>query len=261
MAAKIEAERLNYFRLNQASLRSTTYKGLMDALNDNHDLENIGRRIILSSTFVGGPRYMMERCQDAMMHVRKYGNASFFITMTCNPNWSEIRPSLFDSQEPCDRPDLIASVFDLKMKIFIKYVTGPNGLFGNCIAFVSTVEYQKRGLPHLQCLLWLDEATKPTPNDFDTFVQVEIPDPQVVPELCELVLKHMIHGPFCNHASPCWKKGTCNCNKSVKGERDGEPNRKVGHCVKQGGVNITQADGPHKYYNEQSESVAISGQR
>jgi len=90
MEAEIESDRLNYIRMNQALLRSTTYRGLTDALNDNDDLENVGKRIILSSTFVGGPRYMMERCQDGMMYVRKYGNASFFITMTCNPNWPEI---------------------------------------------------------------------------------------------------------------------------------------------------------------------------
>ncbi|XP_078251661.1 uncharacterized protein LOC144591268 isoform X1 [Rhinoraja longicauda] len=210
MAAKIENDRLNYIRLNQASLRSTTYKGLTDALNDNDDLDNIGKRIILSSTFVGGPRYMMERCQDAMMYVRKYGTASFFITMTCNPKWSEIQRGLFLNQQPCDRPDLITRVFDLKRKLFIKCLTGPDGLFGNCIAFVLTVEYQKRGLPHLHCLLWLDEANKPRPRDVDRFVQAEIPDPQLDPELHGLVLKHMIHGPYCKHTSQCWKNGRCN---------------------------------------------------
>ncbi|XP_078280432.1 uncharacterized protein LOC144607444 [Rhinoraja longicauda] len=131
MAAKIENDRLNYIRLNQASLRSTTYKGLTDTLNDNDDLDNIGKRIILSSTFVGGPRYMMERCQDAMMYVRKYGTASFFITMTCNPKWSEIQRGLFLNQQP-------------------------------------------------------------------------------YPELHGLVLKHMIHGPYCKHISQCWKNGRCN---------------------------------------------------
>ncbi|XP_078276218.1 uncharacterized protein LOC144605050 [Rhinoraja longicauda] len=179
MAAKIESDRFNYIRVNQPSLRSTTYRGLTDALNDNDDLDNIGKRIILSSTFVGGPRYMMERCQDVMMYVRKYGNASFFITMTCNPKWSGNRRCVFLNQQPCDRPDLI------------------------------TLEYQKRGLPHLHCLLWLDEANKPRPRDVDRFVQAEIPDPLVDPELQGLVLKHMIHGPYCKHTSACWKNGRC----------------------------------------------------
>ena len=59
MAAKIEVDRLNYIRLNQTSLRSTTRRlcrGFVDALNGNGDLTNIYRRVILSSTFVGGPR-------------------------------------------------------------------------------------------------------------------------------------------------------------------------------------------------------------
>ncbi|XP_055487448.1 uncharacterized protein LOC129694725 [Leucoraja erinacea] len=129
MAAKMEGDRLNYIRMNQVLLRSTTYKGLTDALHDDDDLENIGRRIILSSTFVGGPRYMMGRCQDAMMYVRKYGTAAYFITMTCNPNWSEIRQCLFPNQQPSDRPELIARVFELKIKIFMKTVTGPDGFF------------------------------------------------------------------------------------------------------------------------------------
>ncbi|XP_055514228.1 uncharacterized protein LOC129710949 [Leucoraja erinacea] len=209
MAAKMEGDRLNYFRMNQVSLRSTTYKGLTDALHDDDDLENIGRRIVLSSTFVGGPRYMMGRCQDAMMYVRKYGTAAFFITMTCNPNWSEIRQCLFPNQQPSDRPELIARVFELKRKIFMKTVTGPDGFFGNCIAFILTMEYQKRGLPHFHCLLWLDEASKPRPQQYERFVQAEIPDPQADPELHKLVLKHMIHGPFCKATSRCWKEGRC----------------------------------------------------
>ena len=104
---------------------------------------------------------------------------------------------------------MIARVFNLNRNLFIKYLTGPDGLFGNCIAFVSTVESQKRGLPYLHCLLWLDEVSKPRPQDFDRLVQAEIPDPPVDPELHELVLKHMIHGPYCNNTTPCWKNGSC----------------------------------------------------
>ncbi|XP_059168222.1 uncharacterized protein LOC131950184 [Physella acuta] len=209
MAAKMEGERLNFIRTNQVSLRSSTYKGLTDALNDNDDLQNIGKRVILSSTFVGGPRYMMERCQDAMMYIRKYGNASFFITMTCNPDWPEIQENLFLNQKPYDRPDLIARVFELKRKLFLKYLTGPDGLLGRCIAFIISTEYQKRGLPHLHCLLWLDEETKPRPNVYDQYVQAEIPNPLEDAEGHALVLRHMIHGPNCCVTSPCWKNGAC----------------------------------------------------
>lgn len=209
MAGKIEVDRLNYIRLNQSSLRSTTYRGFVDALHDNDDLSNIGRKVILSSTFVGGPRYMMERCQDAMMYVRKYGTATYFITMTCNPNWPEIKDNLIENQFPHDRPDIIARIFDLKRKLFIKYLTGTQGLLGNCIAYVISVEYQKRGLPHLHCLLWMEEESKPRPQNYDDFVQAEIPNKVEHPEEHELVLTHMIHGPNCNSTSLCWKNGSC----------------------------------------------------
>ena len=181
----------------------------MDALNDNDDLTNIGRRVILSSTFVGGPRYMMERCQDAMMYIRMYGNATYFITMTCNPKWFEIKENHLENQLPHDRPDMVAREFSLKMKLFIKYLTGPHGLFGNCIAHDVSVEYQKRGLPHLHCLLWMTEESKPRPQNYDEYVQAEIPSANEDPEGNALVLKHMIHGPNCRATSPCWKNGSC----------------------------------------------------
>uniref|UniRef100_A0A0L8FLM6 Uncharacterized protein n=1 Tax=Octopus bimaculoides TaxID=37653 RepID=A0A0L8FLM6_OCTBM len=128
------------------------------------------------------------------MYIRKYGNVSFFITMTCNPNWPEMRQNLFLNQKPHDKPDLIARVFDLKRKLFIKYHTGVDGLFGKYIAYVITVEYQKRGLPRVHCLLWLNEASKPRSQKYDKFVQAEIPDPNKNPEGHKL--KHVIHVPI-----------------------------------------------------------------
>ncbi|XP_014778333.1 uncharacterized protein LOC106874931 [Octopus bimaculoides] len=202
IAAKIEGHRLRYIRLNQTSLRSTTYKGLTDLLNDD-DVCSIGTRIILFSTFVGGTRYIMERFQDAMMYIRKCGNALFFITMACDPNWPESRQNLFLNQKPHDRPDLIARVFDLKRKLYIKYIPGVDGLLGKCIAYVITVEYQNRGHLYVQCLLWFNETSKPRPEEYDKFIQVEISDPNKHPESYQLVLKHMIHSPNCSNNSPC----------------------------------------------------------
>lgn len=34
--------------------------------------------------FTGGPRYMQQRKQDAMVYVRNFGRPDLFITMTCN---------------------------------------------------------------------------------------------------------------------------------------------------------------------------------
>jgi len=67
--------------------------------------------------------------------------------------------------------------------------------FGNTIAHVVTVEYQKRGLPHIHVLLWMDKYSKPRPEDFDRYVSAEIPDPIQEPDLHVLVMENMIHGP------------------------------------------------------------------
>jgi hypothetical protein len=93
MYAKIESERLLYIRLNQTKLRSEDYIHLRDALaNDgNVNPEELGKMVILPSSFTGGPRHMHEYTQDAMTYVRKYGRPDLFITFTCNPTWDEIK--------------------------------------------------------------------------------------------------------------------------------------------------------------------------
>jgi len=116
MYAKVEQHRLGYIYLNQRKLKAAQYKGLSDALAANDtDLRTIGRRVILPSTFIGGPRHMAQLFQDAISIVSKYGRPDLFITFTCNPAWLEIRGALLHDQSAADRPDLCARVFKLKL--------------------------------------------------------------------------------------------------------------------------------------------------
>ena len=114
---KIETERLQFLRHKQKALHADCYQDLQDAILDGDgDPSNVGRRIILPSTFTGGPHYMHERQQDSMSYVRRYGHPDLFITITCNPNWPEIKSNLLTGQESKDHPDLVAQVFRLKVK-------------------------------------------------------------------------------------------------------------------------------------------------
>lgn len=65
-----------------------------------------------------------------------------------------------------------------------------------------------RSVPLVHCLLWLNKASKLRKQEYDKFVQAEIPDQNKDPENHELGLKHMIHDPNCSNNSPCWKDGT-----------------------------------------------------
>ncbi|XP_065915773.1 uncharacterized protein [Dysidea avara] len=106
------------------------------------DSRNVGHRVILPSSFTGGPRYMHERQQDAMTYVRKYGHPDLFITMTTNPNWPEIRNNLLPGQEPLDHPDLVARVFRRKVKKLLEMLT-KEMIFGKPRAWLYSTELQK----------------------------------------------------------------------------------------------------------------------
>ena len=104
---KIESTRLNYLRYNQDKIRKELYQGLQDSFHSGIvNTSDVGRRIILPSTFIGGPCDMYQRYQDAMALVQTYGKPDLFITITCNPWWPEITSELLPEQTPQDRPDL-----------------------------------------------------------------------------------------------------------------------------------------------------------
>lgn len=98
--AKIECSRLQYIRFQQSKLRADKYGELRDAISnqDNADPTNLGQRIILPSSYTGGPRYMFEKQQDAMCYVRQYGRPDLFVTITTNPKWPEITDNLLEHQ-------------------------------------------------------------------------------------------------------------------------------------------------------------------
>jgi ATP-dependent DNA helicase PIF1 len=55
--------------------------------------EKVGKRTVQLTSFIGGPRDMRHRYMDVMALVWKFGKSDIFLTMTCNPNWDEIRGS------------------------------------------------------------------------------------------------------------------------------------------------------------------------
>lgn len=53
MYAKIETERLVYIRTNQRRLRAEEYVHLRDAMQSDNNVEDLGRLVILPSSFTG----------------------------------------------------------------------------------------------------------------------------------------------------------------------------------------------------------------
>lgn len=197
MFAKIEGSRLDWIRQNQRTIRAEKYSGLIDA-NGQDDLQNAGRRIILPPTVLGSPRFYNEKFQDAMAIVRKYGKPDLFLTFTCNPKWQEIQDALHEGESYTDRPDLCARVFKLKADQLLNDLLVSHVL-GKVRAYTATVEFQKRGLPHIHIVLIMEDGYKPlTPEIVDTIVSAEIPDRDENPELYRIITSNNIHGPCGN---------------------------------------------------------------
>ncbi|XP_047268003.1 uncharacterized protein LOC124898400 [Capsicum annuum] len=182
--------------LEQSNLRREILQGIFDSILAGEIRgSKVGQRVILPASFIGGPRDMRHRYMDAMALVQHFEKPNLFITMTCNPNWVEIKENLIEGQLPQDRPDLVTKVFreklqDLKDQIFKKKIFGP------IAAHVFIVEFQKRGLPHIHLLLILEQGYKITsPDNYDKFIFAELPDKEEFPILHDLVVKHMMYGP------------------------------------------------------------------
>ncbi|VDO77139.1 unnamed protein product [Heligmosomoides polygyrus] len=210
---KIEQNRLHFHRTHQTELRLDTYRGLAGYIAEGaEDLSGPpGRRIVLGSSFKGGPRNMQQSYQDAMVVVARHGKPDVFLTVTCNPLWKEMKDNLLPEQLPEHRPDLITRVFNLKLRELCQDLFKRH-ILGEVQAYVMVVEFQKRGLPHCHMLLILKADFKSRiGTDVDKFCCGEVPSVAEEPELFEAVKKFVVHrrcGVF-DPTSPCMKDGRC----------------------------------------------------
>ncbi|PYI28513.1 hypothetical protein BP00DRAFT_480975 [Aspergillus indologenus CBS 114.80] len=150
------------------------YSCLMDFMaytDGSVSAEEIRRRVILPSGFVGSPCYMQQLFPDAMAIVQVYDLLLLFITITANSYWPEITNKLLPGQTADSCPDLTARVFELKKRELIGQIKDKS-IFGPAPARFWTLEYQKCGLPYCYLIVFL--------TDCDQFL-----DPAVIDEVTD----------------------------------------------------------------------------
>jgi hypothetical protein len=249
MYCKMESERLHHQFTRSEEMRVEKKREIGDALhmndlinqpreNESEDstgnfMTKAGLKVVLSSSFIGGPWHMAQNYYDAMNIVRRYGKPDLFVTFTCNPFWPEIQRELLSNQSASERPDLCSRVFNMKLKELLNDILKKNVL-GRTMAYVYTTEFQKRGLPHVHMLCILHPDDKPTSiQDIDNLVSAKIPDPVLHPLAHATVVKHMMHGP-CGDINPsavCMdSSGKCSkgfpkrfCNETMPNTSGGYP--------------------------------------
>ncbi|KAL4575521.1 hypothetical protein LXL04_022368 [Taraxacum kok-saghyz] len=185
----VEQSRLDYIRKHQDKFRMEYVSGVRDAISrGDSEAHCIGKRMILPSSFVGGPRYMYQHYQNALAICRAYGNPQYFITFTCNVKWTEIQRYIIEHciHRSQNRTDVIARVFQMKFESFLQFIKKAQP-FGKVIAFLYTIEFQKRGLPHSHTLVWVSADSKiNSPSDVDKYITAELPDRNANP-VCMLL--------------------------------------------------------------------------
>jgi hypothetical protein len=108
--------------------------------NNDANTDNLGRLIVLSSSFIsGGHSHMAQLYQDSMAIVRQYGKPDLFITMTCNPKWEEIVSPLKPGEIANDRPNLVTCVFVGKLQHLLDELL-KKAIFGKVVADIHVIE-------------------------------------------------------------------------------------------------------------------------
>jgi hypothetical protein len=121
--AQVEARSMAFHKLasQQAKYHAASAKVIIDQLGvDNAN--QIGTPIILPASYPNSPRYYHNLYLDAVALPRRFGKPDLFITMTCNPNWVEIKDGIPNGSHWKHHPDIVARVFNLKLHALLDVV-------------------------------------------------------------------------------------------------------------------------------------------
>ena len=159
MYSRIEEERLNFIRRSKETLAREFAD---DIEQDNDEQANI----TLPASFMGSRMWASEQTADSLALARTYGPPSLFITMTCNPDWPEIKTALLPGQQACDAPVVVARAFKNRLQRLFHILRNK---LGHITYMTSSNEFQKRGLPHSHIVLQVIHCCTHNPLQFTCY--------------------------------------------------------------------------------------------
>jgi len=178
----------------------------------------------IPNSFFGSRRHLRRNALNALSVVSHKGKATFFLTLTCNQEWTEIQSQLLEGQTAFDRPDIVNQVFHHRLQAFLHNLKGGHYHNLKVVFLIYCIEFQHRGLPHAHIVYRTEGHPDNCSADervafIDTHVSAEMPESDAgeLPtstqnRYCELVRKHMIHK--CSIAvNGCKKDVNCPCKR------------------------------------------------
>ena len=175
--------RLNYIRENQKRVMDEDTKLMGETFVPE------SQNIYLPSSFMSSKRWAKEQIADSLTIASNLGNPTFFITMTCNSDWPEIKMRLRAGQDFSDIPSDVVRVFKQKLTLLEQSLKTMFPHVGRVLYMIHSIEFQKRGLPHAHILCKFErECTNPC--HIDSVISAEMPSNA---DNRNLIEKFMIH--------------------------------------------------------------------
>ena len=202
--ARAESRSLGYLKSQamQTKLRrDSRYNVMSSILRGQGAVEQSGRQTIFPSSHAGSDRWYYKKFQDVMAIVGKHGKPHLWITNTMNVNSKDVKDQLRAGETVYDRPELLVRLFRIKNDAMLDDII-KDQIFGKVVAYVTVIEFQKRGAPHSHTLIWLEDFDM-TVKNIDNMISAEIP-PEDSP-LHPLVQEFMLHrcGQWCQQDGAC----------------------------------------------------------
>ena len=207
--------RLRYIRSNQSRLRSLEHDAALMAEDTVEESENI----YLPASFLGSRRWVSNQIADSLAIAAAYGPPTFFLTFTCNSDWPEIQSQLLPEQNFTDIPVVVCRVFKQKLSKLMSalHTMFPNA--GRLIYSITSIEFQKRGLPHAHILLkYAKDCLQP--EHINQVISATLPADPVDSALVLKFMVHPSHPPgIINHVPPDSDHPLKYCERWVKNAR------------------------------------------
>ena len=189
---------LRYIRSNQNRLRALE----SDAALMGEDAVEESENVYLPASFLGSQRWVSNQIADSLAIAANYGPPTFFITFTCNSDWPEIQSQLRSGQTFTDVPVVVCRVFKQKLARLMSTLHDMFPNAGPPLYSITSIEFQKRGLPHAHILLKY-KLDCIRPEDINQVISGSLP---TNPADAELVLRFMVHASHpegvINHIAP-----------------------------------------------------------
>lgn len=177
--------RLRYIRSNQSRLRFLEHDAALMAEDTVEESENI----YLPASFLGSQRWASNQIADSLAIAADYGPPTFFLTFTCNSDWPEIQSQLLPGQTFTDVPAVVCRVFKQKLAKLMSSLRTMFPNAGRLVYSITSIEFQKRGLPHAHILLKCAQDCL-RPEHIDQVISATLPTNSTD---AMLVLKFMVH--------------------------------------------------------------------